>query len=251
MRQLRHQLKGKAIEWEWLCDYFDPIDIWVEGHVFCFHVLDQIANGEIRRKAQAEADERHKLDTENRRKMQAEAEERSRVDTEALAKKFRAERVAEIELYAAELAETHAEALMEPAYINPLAEICRRDPSILDGEENEDDQMVLRYALNNHRCRLIQECKERLLKQAEISRIQEKLREDKIREGKVQAQHMQKAIHKKEQEMISQAQEHAFSLGPSRYVRIAPVLDRYGTHATYVGAQPPSGTFSLPLRLNQ
>ncbi|KFY48446.1 hypothetical protein V495_01325 [Pseudogymnoascus sp. VKM F-4514 (FW-929)] len=49
-----HSIQSLPIAWEDLYTYFDPLDIWVEGAGFCFHVIHRIAAINIEKRNQIE-----------------------------------------------------------------------------------------------------------------------------------------------------------------------------------------------------
>lgn len=50
-----HSIQSLPIAWEDLYTYFDPLDIWMEGAGFCFHVIHRIAAINIEKKRQIES----------------------------------------------------------------------------------------------------------------------------------------------------------------------------------------------------
>lgn len=50
-----HSIQSLPIAWEDLYTYFDPLDIWMEGAGFCFHVIHRLAAVNIEKRRQIES----------------------------------------------------------------------------------------------------------------------------------------------------------------------------------------------------
>lgn len=50
-----HTIQSLPIAWEDLYTYFDPLDIWMEGAGFCFHVIHRLAATNIEKRRQIES----------------------------------------------------------------------------------------------------------------------------------------------------------------------------------------------------
>jgi hypothetical protein len=213
-----NQDKGE-VKGDILSTYFDAVDLWVEGWEFCYYVLDEIANGE------------------NRSRWNYGTKETLRLAAEAETDRLRAIIEAEIERFAAELADAHPLVLKDPASINPLAAILRVDPTVLDGHETHKDLEVLRQALGKHRDRLLQQEKEQP-NGAEPTRKEETSLKENTQQECFRSQQMQTIPNKGY--TIASPQDFRLQPYPTTCVHLATGIESGRPQVTLMGTPAPS-----------